>query len=218
MDSISQLIKILHIIAGGIALLTGLGAILFRHKVKIHKKIGKIYFWCMAFIFVSAIYMSLLKSNIFLLCVAFFSLYSAVTAYRSLKLKKLHLRQKPEKVDWMIETFFGAMHLGFVSFAVYLLINGDTSFGIISLVFGLIGVRGNFSNIKRLRGNITEKSYWLMAHLTGMLGSYIATITAFLVNNNQKLGLPNMVAWLGPTILIVPFIFYEVGKLKNKTV
>jgi hypothetical protein len=212
------MIKIIHIIAGGIALLTGLGAILYRHKTKIHKRIGKIYFWCMSIIFVSAVFMSLVKINLFLLCIAFFSYYAALTAYRSLQLKKLHIGQKPEKLDWLIEFFFGLMHFAFVGFALYLLLNNNSSFGTISLVFGLIGLRSNYTTIKRLRGQITEKAYWLMAHVSGMIASYIATITAFTVNNNQWIGMPNIVAWLGPTILLVPFIFYEIGKLKNKTV
>lgn len=213
-----SLLKIIHIASGCIALLTGLGAILYRNRTKIHKRIGKIYFWSMSIIFVSAVMMSLVKMNLFLLCIAFFSYYAALTAYRSLQLKKLHIGQKPEKIDWLIEFFFGLMHVGFVCFAFYLLYNNNISFGTISLVFGLIGLRSNYSTIKRLRGQITEKAYWLMAHVSGMIASYIATITAFTVNNNQWIGMPNIVAWLGPTVLLVPFIFYEVGKLRGKAV
>ena len=87
--------------------------------------------------------------------------------------------------------------------------------GIIAVVFGIIGLRGSQSNLKRLRGQVTGKNYWLIAHIAGMLGSYIGAITAFVVNNNRWLGLPEIVVWLGPTVIIVPFIFYETAKFKK---
>ena len=65
METLYRIILITHIFCGAIALLTGLLAILFRHKVKIHKPIGKIYFWAMTIIFFSAIFLSVYKSNIF---------------------------------------------------------------------------------------------------------------------------------------------------------
>lgn len=216
MESVHLIIRIVHITAGGMALLSGLAAILLRNKTKQHRKLGKLYFWCMSIIFVTALYLAYLKLNLFLWCVACFSYYSAVTAYRSLRLKHLHKQQKPLALDWIIELFFGLMHLSFVAFAIYLLVKGNTSFGIISLVFGGIGLRSNAVTIKRLRGKIKHSSYWLQAHAGGMLGSYIATITAFTVNNNSWMGLPDVLAWLGPTAILVPFLVFELRKIRNK--
>jgi len=209
-------ILILHIISGVLALLSGLFAIIFRNKVKIHKPIGKIYFWAMTFIFVSAIYMSITHSNIFLFCVAFFTYYSCLTAYRSLKLKKLHLDQKPMWYDWAIEIFFGLMHIGFIILGIILLNIPNVSFGIISLVFGLIGIRGNQLTVQRFRKKLVYKNYWLLAHIGGMLGSYIGAITAFFVNNSAIIPVPNIVLWLGPAAFIVPLITFEVKKYKKK--
>ncbi len=215
---LADILKIIHIVAGGVSLLTGLGALVLRNRTPLHKPVGRIYFWSMAVIFITALYLSYIKSNVFLWCVACFSFYAALTAYRSLRLKKLHLQQKPAPVDWVIEAFFGAMHLGFMVFAIYLLKSGETSFGVVSLVFGSIGLRANFTTIKRLRGNVSEKNYWLMAHAGGMTGSYIAAITAFTVNNNAWMGLPNIVAWLGPTAILVPFMTVQVRKLKGNKI
>ncbi|MEO6305155.1 MAG: hypothetical protein ABIP51_18495 [Bacteroidia bacterium] len=211
-----HVILILHIIAGSAALLSGLFAIIFRNKVKIHKPIGKIYFWSMTVIFVSAIYMSIAHSNIFLFCVSFFTYYSCLTAYRSLKLKKLHIDQQPHKLDWAIEAFFGAMHIGFIVFALFLLTGPNKPFGVISLVFGVIGLRGNYITIQRFRKKIIYKNYWLLAHIGGMLGSYIGAITAFVVNNYKIIPLPSVVLWLGPAAFLVPLIFYEINKHKKK--
>lgn len=207
---------IIHIAAGSLALLSGLGAIIFRNKLKFHRPLGKIYFWCMTIIFFTAIYLSAAKGNLFLFCVAFFTYYSCLTAYRSLKLKKLHADQKPEWYDWAIEAFFGLMHVGFIGFSIYLLLNGNTPFGIISLVFGVLGVRGNFITIKRLTKKLEYRNYWLLAHIGGMCGSYIGAITAFLVNNNRWIHAPDIVVWLGPAAFLVPLILFEVRNHQKK--
>jgi hypothetical protein len=56
-----------------------------------------------------------------------------------------------------------------------------------------------------------------MQHLGGMLGSYIGAFTAFLVNNNNRwIHAPQIIAWLGPTIVLVPLIIYELNKRKSK--
>lgn len=210
-------IKVIHIVAGSLALLCGVFAILFRNKIKWHRPFGLIYFYCMTIIFASSTFMSIYRSNIFLLCVGFFTYYSAITAYRSLKLKKLHLDQKPEKIDWVIEIVFGVTHVAFVTYAIVLLVKGHQAAGIISLVFGLIGLRGNQTTIKRLNKKLEYKNYWLLAHIGGMLGSYIGALTAFLVNNGRLVPLPNVMLWLGPTIIFVPLIFFEIARHKRKS-
>jgi hypothetical protein len=127
----------------------------------------------------------------------------------------LHAEQTPAWYDWGIEIFFGLMHLAFIVTGM-VFFKTDLSFGIISCVFGFIGLRGNYDNINRLRKKLTFKNYWLLAHIGGMLGSYIGAITAFLVNNNKWIHLPDVVAWLAPTVLLVPLLLYEVRKHKEK--
>lgn len=216
MQTLIYPLLILHIAAGTIALLSGLFAIILRNKVKIHKPIGKIYFWAMTAVFVTAVYISAVKINIFLFCVAFFTYYACLTAYRALKLKKLHLDQKPHWVDWAIEVFFGLMNIAFVIFACVLLANGKSTFGIISMVFGVLGLRGNYVTIQRLRRKLIYRNYWLLAHIGGMCGSYIGAITAFVVNNGNHIPAPPIVLWLGPAAFIVPLIIFEVKKHQNK--
>ena len=216
METFIRVTLIIHITSGCTALLAGLMAIIFRKKVHKHRPFGKIYFWSMTIIFVTAIYISVYKSNVFLFCVAFFTYYACLTAYRSLKLKHIHQGQKGKNIDWIIEAFFGTIHLCFVSLGVYLITHDNKEFGIICSVFGTIGLRANYLNIKRLRGYIEYTNYWLLAHLAGMIGSYIGAVTAFLVNNNRWIHMPNLIAWLGPTVLLVPLIFYELNRVKKK--
>jgi hypothetical protein len=219
METFIRISLIIHVAAGMLALLSGLGAILLRNNVKQHRPFGRIYFWCMTVVFTTAVYVSAAHGNLFLFCVAFFTYYSCLTAYRSLRLKKLHAGQKPPALDWWIEGLFGFMHTAFIALGIYLLAKQNLQFGIICLVFGLLGARANQLNIQRLRGRVSHSNYWLLAHIGGMLGSYIGAITAFMVNNNNRfLHLPQIVAWLGPAVILVPLIVYEVNRFKKKAV
>jgi hypothetical protein len=216
METFINVSLIIHITAGCLALLAGLLAIIFRNDTRTHRPFGKVYFWCMTIIFITAMYISVYRKNIFLFCVAFFTYYACLTAFRSLKLKNIHKGQKPKTIDWIIEIVFGTMHVAFVAFGIYLLNDQNKEFGVICTVFGVLGLRGNYLSIKRLRGYIDYSNYWLLVHLGGMLGSYIGAITAFLVNNNRWIHMPNLIAWLGPTVLLVPLIIYEIKRVKKK--
>lgn len=216
MQDLIKIFLIIHVAAGSLALLTGLAAIVLRKRVKIHRPVGKIYFWSMTVVFVTAVFVSVVKGNVFLFCVAVFTFYSCLTAYRSLRLKKLHLDQKPMWFDWAIEWVFGLIHVLFVVFAL-MKIGKHPEFGTIALVFGLIGVNGNWTTIKRLKAKkLIHKNYWLLAHIGGMLGSYIGAFTAFIVNNGNHIPAPPIVLWLGPTVLLVPFMMYELNIHKKK--
>ena len=49
-----------------------------------------------------------------------------------------------------------------------------------------------------------------------MVGTYIASITAFLVVNNTIL--PGLVVWLAPGVLLTPLIFYWININKAKVI
>ncbi|MCC6372520.1 MAG: hypothetical protein IT236_16065 [Bacteroidia bacterium] len=159
--------------------------------------------------------MALYKFNLFLFFINVFTYHAAITAFRSLKLKELHLGQKPLPLDWTIEGINIAANLGLIAVGIYYGINFSVEGGIIAGVFGLGGLRNSYVNIKRLRGKIIYKNYWLMSHIGGMLGSYIGAITAFIVNNNRWMHLPEIVAWLGPTLLLVPLMIREINVFKK---
>lgn len=217
MNLIYNSLKIIHIASGSLALITGILAILLRNHTKRHRPVGKIYFWSMTVIFITALFMSLYKFNLFLFFIDIFTFHSAFIAFRSLKLKKLHQGQKPALKDWTAEGLNALTNACLFAFGVYYLFTGRSDFGIISMVFGSIGLRNSWISSRRLSGKIKHQNYWLLVHIGGMLGSYIGALTAFLVNNNQKLGIPDLAAWLGPTVVLVPFIIYEVS-LRKKSI
>jgi uncharacterized membrane protein len=218
MQSFIKISLVIHVIAGCIALLSGLTAIVFRKKVKVHKPFGKVYLFSMWVIFITALYLSVFKNNFFLLFIGIFTFHSCITAYRSLKLRQLHADQKPLVKDWLIEGFNILACGGLVLTGIFLFAKNNIQFAVICISFGSLGLRLSYTNIQRFRGKYTDKLYWLLAHIGGMTGSYIGAITAFTVNNNRWMGMPQVVAWLAPTVLLVPFIYYEFSRLRNNSV
>ena len=215
METFIIILRIIHIAAGCIALLCGSGALLTRKKPARHRPFGLVYFWCMSVIFVTAVYLSVYRQNVFLFFIGIFTFHASFTALRALKLKELHLGQKPLLKDWLAELLNILANAGLLGVAGLSLYNGNVPFAIISTVFGCLGLRGSYINIKRLKGETTLQNYWLIAHISGMTASYIGAITAFTVNNNQWLHLPDVAAWLGPSLVLIPFVIYETGRLKK---
>lgn len=60
-------------------------------------------------------------------------------------------------------------------------------------------------NMQRFYKRSHEKHEWLFAHMTGFLGGYIATVSAFSAVNMEFIK-PVWLQWLWPTILGAPLI------------
>ena len=61
------------------------------------------------------------------------------------------------------------------------------------------------TDLKLYKGVTKYKNFWLLIHLQRMIGAYIASVTAFIVtNDNYNLGI---IGWLLPTAILVPLIF-----------
>ena len=115
--------------------------------------------------------------------------------------------------DWILLGFMLIFGIAFICLGIYYVLNG-ANFGIVSIVFGLLGLRFVFNDYKNFTGQSTIKNYWLTSHIQRMIGSYIAAATAFLVVNNTLL--PNVLAWLLPTAILVPLIFKWSKKYKKE--
>ena len=83
-----QLLLVTHILAGGIAVLGAALAIFSDKGKRLHVLSGRTFFWGMAIIFLTAIPMSIINSNVFLFLVAIFSFY---LAYAGMRLSLIHI-------------------------------------------------------------------------------------------------------------------------------
>jgi uncharacterized membrane protein len=213
MESMKSILLFIHITCGSIALLSGPVAMLRQDGKSLHRISGKIFFYTMTIVFLTAVYLSITDQLIFLLLIAVFSYYNIVSAYRALYLKRLGHGQKPALMDWMILCITLVFHSGLLAWGVERLMSSQ-SFGIVALVFAMIGLLTNLREYRTFTKGYREKNGWLYSHITGMIGGYIASLTAFLVNTVSFQ--PAFILWIAPTLVFTPFIIYTISKFRKK--
>ena len=161
-------------------------------------------------------YLAVHRNSLFFIFISFFVYHQLISAYRSLKLKQLHNGQEVGRIDWIIEIIAGTANLCFMLFAGYWYSKGQGSNALIPLVFGTIGMRNVAQNIRLFIKKTIDPTFWLQRHISGMVGSYIGAITAFLVNQGHNIKfIPEVVLWLAPTAILTPLIVIEIKKLKR---
>src|SRR6202789_3958671 len=95
-----RVLLILHISCGVVAFICAPLALATAKGGKVHRQFGKIYFWAMAGVAVTALVLSFALPIFFLAMVAVFSFYSAFAAYRILYLKDMYKGGQPKTFDW----------------------------------------------------------------------------------------------------------------------
>jgi hypothetical protein len=222
----------LHISCGVVGFVCAPVALATAKGGKAHRRYGKIYFWAMAGVAVTALVLSLALPVYFLAMVAVFSFYAAFAAYRVLFLKDMYKGGRPKVADWLaaVVTVLSSLLLFLLGFLqpklmhVGLIRIGGHTVSIVSIVFGLIGMRLGLGSLHRFVKPPGQKMFWWFAHMQGMMASYIAAMTAFSAVNLTRWFGPAWWVWLWPTIVGVPAIaawsaYYEKKFLpKPKTV
>lgn len=198
MKTFLTVLLILHIASGMTALVTGGLASLTRKGGNRHRRSGKVYFWAMTGVFITATAIGILKSLAFLFMVGFFSYYFVVRGYRVLYLKGLGRSQKARGLDWFISAVALLFGIGLIGFAIYLYTKSN-SFWPVPLVFGLTAGGFALADIRLYRKGPKTKQHWLTGHIASMGGGYIATWTAFVVTNVKFL--PPVIVWLLPGVI-----------------
>jgi hypothetical protein len=63
--------------------------------------------------------------------------------------------------------------------------------------------------------------WWVIAHLTGMIGSYVVLWTAFYVDNAHLIPglnrLPTLTFWVAPALIAVPFLVHSIRRFAPHT-
>lgn len=203
-------VRILHIACGMIALFVAPAAMLTVKGGLAHRRWGKIYFWGMAVVAATAMVMAVYRPIIFLALVAVFSFYFAFRGYRSVVLK----REGPKLQDWLAALIALAGSLGLIAMGVYTPGRQFLPAPIVSITFGLLGVGISAADVWKFLRPPADRNAWWYSHMAGMLGSYIATVSAFSVVNFGFL--PTAVRWLWPSAVGIPGIFIWIGYYKRR--
>jgi hypothetical protein len=189
-----------HIAGGSIGLLTGSIVMMLKKGDKNHVRLGNIYFYSLLLSAIVSFPMSFLHSNWFLFIVGVFTSYMLLTGKSYLD-KRASAAVKV--TDWILAgtmLLFGLCFLGIGLLNVF----KGVYFGIVLIVFGGISLSFVLQDWANFTGRARVKNFWLTTHLQRMIGSYIASATAFIVVNNHVI--PGVIAWLLPTIVLTPLI------------
>jgi hypothetical protein len=185
---------VVHIVSGFLALGLGLLALLAPKGQRVHRLSGRTFFYLMLSVVVTAVAISTVKLNLFLLLIAGFAFYQNVQGYRSVKNKML----RPMWIDWSVTAVGLITAIAMIAtLNIVLLIFGGISLYLVTL--DLVA----YSTV--LRGKQVSKLAWLSRHIGMMMGAYIATVTAFVVVNVQHFE-PAWLPWLLPTMVGVPLM------------
>ncbi|MCS5599326.1 MAG: hypothetical protein NZ707_06175 [Rhodospirillales bacterium] len=196
-----QILLPIHILAGTIALLCAAMAVSSEKGKKLHVLSGRTYFWCMVAIFLTAIPMSIITSNIFLFLIAIFSFYLAFAGMRFARNRK----GVATTLDWIIVSLMILSGVGMWILAAIYFTNNNSQY-IPLLVFGFLAIALGYADFKSHKNKTAIGKERLSRHLTNMLGGTIAVITAVLAVNVDLE--PAWVWWVLPTALITPVIFW----------
>ena len=156
-----------HILAGTIALFCAGMALLSEKGKKIHVTSGRIYFWSMAGIFLTAIPMSIISSNTFLFLIAIFSFYLAFAGMRFAKNRK----GIATTIDWIAVSLMILSGLGMWALAITYFISDNSQY-ITLLVFGFIALALGYGDYRSHKNKTATGKERIAKHLTNMTVSY----------------------------------------------
>ena len=197
-----RLLLLIHIIAGFTALTAAAVATLSKtldipHRWHVYS--GRVFFWGMVGVFITAIPLAIIRPNTFLFLIAILSFYFALAGWRY----GTHRPGTPRPLDWVSGGVMVLVAAIMILFGLFLLSRGNTN-GITMIVFGAIGATLSLADLRNLRHGGARGSERIAQHLTMMLAATIATLTAFLVTNVTVR--PEFIVWLAPTLVITPMI------------
>ena len=206
------LLIVAHVGAGVTALLVAPVAMLTQKGGGAHRLWGRVYFWAMFVIFVTALAVLLFRPNVFLFIISILSFYGAFSGVRSLRRKRPERGERAARLDWGAAS---AALLAGVSFIVWgtlpllglAVSETPVAFSILGIVFGVVLSKDALDDLKSFRRPNPDPMWWWTYHLERMVGSYLAAVTAFMVQNVAPL-LPEALEW---TVWVTPGILGGVG-------
>ena len=113
MDHLIRILLLFHILCGSLSLISSALSISSKKGQRTHRFFGKIYFWGMVGVFLTAIPLAIFKLNVFLLLIAIFSFYLAFAGMRF----AVNRKGIPKLIDWIavILMFFSGIAMQILS-------------------------------------------------------------------------------------------------------
>ena len=203
METVIGLLRFVHIAAGFAAL--GLAPIAMA-TVKggaAHRRWGKVYYRAMVVVAATAVVLGVARPNPFLTMIAVFSFYAAFSGYRVLRRKRPDVN-RPGVIDWVMAGATLVVSVALIVLGVLAPTPMWQRVSAVSIMLGALGVALSGRDLYTFVRAPSDRMAWWTSHMGGMLGSYIAVMTAFSVVNFTFL--PLTVRWMWPTWIGTPLI------------
>jgi hypothetical protein len=204
----------IHVAAGTLALIVAPVAMLTAKGGVAHRRWGRVYYWALGLVASTAVVLALWRPNPFLALVAVFSYYFVFTGRRVLLYKRPDQGEHPTALDWGAAVTAAATGAGLVILGIVRPGAVWVQLGVVAVVFGGLGLAFAGLQLWRFVWPPADPRRWWFAHMTGMLASYLAAVTAFSVVNATFL--PPTTRWLWPTLLGSPLIALWVTYYKRR--
>jgi hypothetical protein len=171
----------IHVGAGLLCLLLGPIAFISAKGGQRHRRAGLHYMRLMLVMATTAFFLLTLRFDAFFFVLAVFSFYLAFSGFRVLRRKRPDRDQPAKVLDWSAALL--AAFVGIVSIGLHLMgrLSGDSAF-IIAMLGGTVTVAA-YDLLRFIRpvdsSQFQQRYVWLFEHLSKMIGSYIAVVSAF---------------------------------------
>jgi uncharacterized membrane protein len=193
-----------HIAAGSMALASMWVPMVARKGGVLHRRAGWVFVVAMATVAVSAVILAggrlfldprpeAKSAGVFLLYIALLTSTAVSSGVRVLRAKQRTTAHR----HWWDLGLPALLAASSVGIAVFALVARQPLFA----AFSLIGIFNGACNLRYWLTPPASRMHWWFAHMNGMLGGCIAAVTAFVVVNAGNLGLPQLVAWLTPSVV-----------------
>ncbi len=213
-QTIKTLIYI-HAFFGGIGLITGMISVIVKKGGIIHKKAGKLFAYSMIISSLISLFVAKMPNHesTFLFLIGVYTIYLVLAGNRALTFKDKS-KINPTLTDKAISGTMLLMSLTMITIGIVAFIR-QTENGILYVFFGGVGLMNTLKDFYdfQTKAFTEKKNAWLISHLGGMVGAFIASITAFLV---AGLNIGTVIVWITPTILGTIYIMWWGKKLKPK--
>lgn len=201
-----------HILFGSLALAAGTLAMIVEKGGSLHRKAGRIFVAAMTAVLTTAVALSLLDPNPFLFAIALFSSYLLFTGWRAAQ----HRSAGTARLDRLAATAMLLLGIGMIAVGLTATVTGDSDDRArILMVFGTIGLGFALVDLRTSGQGGVEGALRIARHIGRMGGAYIAATTAVAVVNLEML--PELLRWLGPTLLISPLLaWFSARRLQRR--
>ena len=208
--------RFLHIAAGTITLIAGPLAIYFNQNAALHRRFGKVFFFAMLYVCISAIFGYLRAPSIFftfLLGISCMVLSSILPAVRCIALMKGKPLKKTDQLMGIVALLCGVLMIAKGASGMFDSQVSEVS--ILFLVFGLLTFALGVGSYRAFSSKEKIHSLdWLLLHVRLMMTAFIASTTAFAVNAKFLQTLPWFILWFAPTVIIVPLQIYFTNRIR----